>query len=225
MNRDLISKIIGLTRHANLLGRLQNELRGDIFDLERSFKEMIQRHWSYIMLHHSLTKDGTTVSWQAIRRWHMGLIGSGNKNNPDYNPYLEKPMKDIAYHFGIELVGSPIIGNKELLKARPPQDAREIFEGGHEVLIGRPLDQEGAHCAAQGMNQKALGICFIGNFDESPVPEAQWQKGIVLVKSLINLLDIPVSFIMGHRDYAPKSCPGKLFDMEKFRQEVAWINT
>ena len=206
--------------YANSLGRLQNELRGDIFNLERSFKEMIHRHWSYIMLHHSLTKDGATVSWQAIRRWHMGLIGSGNKNSPDYNPYLEKPMKDIAYHFGIELVGSPIIGNKELLRTRPPQDAREIFEGDYEILIGRPLDQEGAHCPDQGMNQKALGICFVGNFDDVVVPEPQWQKGIALVKSLINLLDIPTRFIVAHRDYAPKTCPGKLFEVEQFRKAV-----
>jgi len=220
MNRDLISKIIGLTRHANSLGKLQNELRADIFDLERSFKEMIHRHWSYIMLHHSLTADGQTVSWQAIRRWHMGLIGNGNKNSPDYNPYLEKPMKDIAYHFGIELVGSPIIGNKELLRTRPPQDAREIFEGGYEILVGRPLDQEGAHCSHQGMNQKALGICFIGNFDETPVPLEQWNKGVIFVASLAKLLDIPTRFIVGHRDYAPKSCPGKLFEVEQFRKAV-----
>jgi len=204
MNRDLISKIIGLTRHANSLGRFQNELRADIFNLERSFKDMIQRHWSYIMLHHSLTKDSQTVSWQAIRRYHKETLG----------------WKDIGYHFGIELVGSPIIGNRELLKARPPQDAREIFEGGYEILVGRPLDQEGAHCKEQGMNQKALGICFVGNFDEGPVSLEQWNKGVIFVASLVKLLDIPTRFIVGHRDYAPKSCPGKLFEVEQFRKAV-----
>jgi N-acetyl-anhydromuramyl-L-alanine amidase AmpD len=79
---------------------------------------------------------------------------------------------------------------------------------------------EGAHCAAQGMNQKALGICFVGNFDETPVPLEQWNKGVIFVASLVNLLDIPTRFIVGHRDYTSKSCPGKLFEVEQFRKAV-----
>ncbi len=203
MNRDLISKTIGLLAYVNRIEKESAQLRAGIYLVEKAAKAMIQKHWSYIMLHHSLTKDSQTVSWQAIRRYHVETLG----------------WLDIGYHFGIELVGSPIIGNRQLLKVRPPQDAREIFEGGYEILIGRPLDEEGAHCPE--MNQKALGICFVGNFDEAPVPEEQWKKGVTLVGSLIRLLDIPIPNIVGHRDYSQKSCPGKLFDLERFRAEVA----
>ena len=197
MNHDYLSKIVGLVRHANTLRRLSEDLRIEIYLLEREARAMINRHWSYIMLHHSLTKDGATVSWQAIRRYHVETLG----------------WKDIGYHFGIELIGSP---------SPPPSPARgEGVLGGYEILVGRPLDMEGAHCAAQGMNQKALGICFVGNFDEGPVPAQQWEKGVILVRSLTKLLDIPIPFVVAHRDYAPKSCPGKLLDMDKFRQEVA----
>src|SRR4030042_6986928 len=158
---DCISKIIGLMRYANAMHKLSAEMRGDIFILEREFKEMFQRHWAYIMVHHSLTKDGKTVSWQAIRKYHMGLIGSGNKNSPDFNPYLANPMRDIGYQFGIELIND-----------HP------------EILIGRPLKEDGAHCPQQDMNKKAIGICFVGNFDEGPVPEEQWNAGVILVRSL-----------------------------------------
>jgi hypothetical protein len=210
---DCLSKIIGLMRYANAMHKLSSEMRGDIFILEREFKEMLQRHWSYIMLHHSLTKDGKTVSWQAIRKYHMGLIGSSNKNSPDYNPYVEKPMEDNGYHFGIELIGNP---------PSSPLRLRGEIEGSYEILMGRMLDQDGAHCAAKDMNHKAIGICFVGNFDEDPVPEEQWKAGVILVRSLTRLLDIPISFVVPHRNYVNKSCPGNFFNVEKFRKDVAY---
>ena len=135
-----------------------------------------------IILHHSLTKDSETVSWSAMRFYHMHDLG----------------WIDIGYHFGIELIGSK-----------------------YEIITGRLLTQEGAHCSQDGMNRKSVGICFVGNFDLMEPPIPQWDLGLNLVRSLMNILDIPREKVYGHRNFAHyKTCPGKLFDLDKFRREI-----
>ena len=55
-----------------------------------------------IFLHHSLTKDTTTVSWGAIRRYHTEV----------------KKWSAIGYHAGVELVRSGNHLNFEVLFGR-----------------------------------------------------------------------------------------------------------
>lgn len=56
------------------------------------------RPWSYVMIHHSLTKDGHVVDTSAIRRYHME----------------EKGWSEIGYHFLVELVN----GHYEVMVGR-----------------------------------------------------------------------------------------------------------
>ncbi|MDA8140383.1 MAG: peptidoglycan recognition family protein [Desulfobacteraceae bacterium] len=160
---------------------------------------------SAIVLHHSLTNDGHTVSWNSIRRFHTSYRIEDNIIDPSRVQELEaagmpvvRPWRDIGYHFGIELV-----------------------DGRYEILSGRMMTETGAHCPQQNMNKRALGICFVGNFDETPVPVPQLALGLRLVRSLMELFDISLGNIYGHRELEPyKTCPGLKFDLKQFRTDL-----
>ncbi len=160
-----------------------------------------------ILLHHSLTKDGQTVSWNAIRAYHTSWKCEGYVVKAESVPALisqgapvQKPWRDIGYHFGIELVGSR-----------------------YEILTGRMMTEPGAHCAAYGMNSRSIGICLVGDFDIAPVPVAQLALALRLVRSLMQIFQIGPSHVYGHRELARyKSCPGVKFDLDQFRTDLGY---
>jgi len=154
-----------------------------------------------LTVHHSLTKDGQTVDWQAIRRFHTSWRYNGRiitEQEGRSLPGAIKPWREVGYHMGIEMINDR-----------------------YEILVGRMLDEAGAHTV--GHNVDNIGICFIGNFDADPVPKQQWDFGVRLVKSLYCLLCIHIGDIKGHREIARdgRTCPGRLFDLHQFRREVA----
>jgi len=103
---------------------------------------------------------------------------------------------DIGYQWGIELVNEH-----------------------YEIIMGRTCLENGAHTI--GHNDTGIGICFVGNFDNTEVPPGQWQSGIRLVRWLMTTYHIRAADIRGHRDFAPyKTCPGAKFDINLFRLNV-----
>jgi hypothetical protein len=111
-------------------------------------------------------------------------------NGPADGPYL-----DIAYHALIENVN-----------------------GSYEVIIGRPWTWNGAHTV--GQNDRAIGVCFIGNYNDSPLPDAMLRVGARFVAWLCRLMGIPETEVYAHRQFANTDCPGDCFDMERFRMMV-----
>ncbi|MGB9813546.1 MAG: N-acetylmuramoyl-L-alanine amidase [Thermovenabulum sp.] len=121
--------------------------------------------------------------------------------------HMSKGWRDIGYHFVI------CNGN-----------------GGKdgEIQKGRAETEAGAHCLEGNMNQKALAICLVGNFDDHKPSNAQYQSLVKLTRELMKKYNIPIDNIVMHRQYAInkatgkpyKSCPGWAFDLDEFKKMV-----
>lgn len=144
----------------------------------------------FIIIHHSHTPDGKTLSWEAIRKYHMETNG----------------WYDIGYHRGVELVGDKVV----ILKGRPDDvsgaHVKELHINSRSIgicVVGN-YDEEKpdwAHlnalkeiCHVYMINYNIPVSKVLGHREVGRLAGFDWEKG----------------------QY--KSCPGKLFDMNEFRK-------
>jgi len=103
---------------------------------------------------------------------------------------------DIGYHFGIEKIGD-----------------------NYSYLIGRPITKQGAHCV--GMNNKAIGVCFVGNYDDYQPSDQMLEEGSkYIITPLMKIFDIPTDNIVFHNEYSDKTCPGKKFSKKRLIRTI-----
>lgn len=139
--------------------------------------------------------------WDSIVWHHSETKDQGTQDWDAIRRYhiKEKGWKDIGYHFGIEKVDNIL-----------------------QVQIGRPLSWEGGHC--KGMNQRAIGICVIGNFDLAE-PEPELMRLIIRLgkEIMLHIPKITPGSNHYHREFtSEKNCPGLKFgDLSKLRADLA----
>lgn len=84
------------------------------------------------------------------------------------------------------------------------------------------LTRPGAHCVEQNMNHVSWGWAFEGHGDYQAFTDAQMRSFIELYHREY-ASSIPVEHVIGHREAgAPKTCPGKKVDMNRFRQQLVY---
>lgn len=148
---------------------------------------------THIVIHHSLTEDGDTVNWGAIRRYHM----------------VERGWTDIGYHFGIERIA----GAYEVMLGRMPDQ-----EGAHCKELNMNKRAFGICCVgnfdANGMpmsqiNKMARLVEYLMDTYGIPLANVLGHREVGLMSGSDWRLD----------EY--KTCPGKLVDMDELRSVCA----
>lgn len=141
----------------------------------------------------------------APRPWryvviHHSASPSGNATTFDREHRVDNGWDELGYHF--------VIDNG---KGGP--------DG--QIEVGpRWLKQKwGAHAKTPDntYNNFGVGICFVGNFQNTQPTAKQMQAATRLVAWLMQTYDIPADHVIGHRDTKQTLCPGRNMNLAKVR--------
>ncbi|MBU1061464.1 MAG: N-acetylmuramoyl-L-alanine amidase [Candidatus Omnitrophica bacterium] len=143
------------------------------------------------------------------RKWdyiiiHHSATDVGNALSFDYTHSNKRLWKGLGYHFVID-------------------NGTSGKQDGQIEISPRWLHQDnGAHCKADTMNYRGIGICLVGNFNGDRVTQVQMESLVYLVNELKKYYHIPNSHILGHGQVkgANTDCPGKRFPWSTFRSRL-----
>ncbi|MDP4128206.1 MAG: peptidoglycan recognition family protein [Bacillota bacterium] len=87
---------------------------------------------------------------------------------------------------------------------------------------GRPLYRQGAHCNIGQRNFIGIGVCLVGNFSETEVPDVQLNGLVTKVVQLMKTFNLGIESIELHRDVpgAATECPGRYFPVDSLMKEI-----
>ncbi len=140
------------------------------------------------------------------RRWRYIIIhhsGTRVGNAAIFGRHHKRlGMKNgLAYHF--------VIGN-----------GTRSGDGETEVGGRWTKQLQGGHVRSSKMNEIAIGICLVGDFEKTHPTRRQMESVVSLVRYLVRRYNIPKSRVVGHRDVNSTDCPGKNFSLTLFRKKL-----
>jgi hypothetical protein len=146
------------------------------------------------------------------RRWnsivlHHSATTAGDVDSIDAAHRLNRdsqgnPWLGIGYHF--------VVGNGHRMA---DGEVRPTFRWLQQLA--------GAHAGRSEHNEHGIGICLVGNFEESTPTPRQWAAVCGLVQTLTARHAIGRDQIVRHQDVQSTACPGRMFRWEQFLAEVS----
>jgi hypothetical protein len=113
---------------------------------------------------------------------------------------------ELGYHF--------VIGN-----------GTNSGDGQIEVGPRWPIQKWGAHDNAldNRYNTNGIGICLVGNFNDTRPTPKQLHSLIRLVVYLMRTYNIPADRVLGHGETKVTQCPGRYLNVASIREQAARI--
>ena len=127
---------------------------------------------------------------------------------------------------------------REVHKERQPEDPIEavpyhfVIGNGYGLGVGKIVSDWrrnyhlwGAHVSRNNLdyNFRGIGICVIGNLEETEMPPMQFEALVGLTRILMAKYDIRPNNVVGHGMIEGEStkCPGRFFPVKEFRRAIA----
>ncbi len=143
---------------------------------------------------------------QEMRRWthivfHHTATGGGDVDAIDAvhrqrTDEAGNPWLGIGYHF--------VIGN-----------GNGMPDGLIEPTFRWTQQLHGAHAGDRIRNETSIGICLVGNFEESPPSERQLASLKQLTAMLRKQFDISSEHLVSHGAWKSTACPGRFFPLQE----------
>jgi LysM repeat protein len=137
--------------------------------------------------------------WRYIVLHHSGTANGSMKGMDEYHRAQRHMENGLAYHF--------VIGN-----------GKGMADGA--VGVGRRWTAQinGGHLASESLNEIAIGICLVGNFDKQGPTAKQLVSLNALLSTLRSRCDLPATAVKTHQQINPvyTRCPGRHFPSSDF---------
>ena len=141
--------------------------------------------------------------WEFVVLHHTA--SSGGSVESIHEAHLKKkdksgnPWLGIGYHF--------VIGN-----------GNGMGDGEIQPTFRWREQMHGAHAGSNDYNQRGIGICLVGNFEDQHPSDAQLQAVERLVATMKKEYGISSERVVGHAEVKATACPGKHFPLEAIRE-------
>lgn len=141
--------------------------------------------------------------WKHIVVHHSATAVGSAKGMDNYHRTKRHMENGLAYHF--------VIGN-----------GRGMKDG--EVVVGKRWTKQlhGGHLSSESLNQVSIGICLVGNFNNTKPTRKQIDSLEALLESLMKRCRLQARSIQTHKQIHPKhtECPGKHFDLNAVKRRL-----